>query len=397
MRISVGAKTDVGRVRSGNEDSYLVAEPMFAVADGMGGHLAGDIASQTAVRVITEAAEADRPGGPSDLVRFVKEANSAIWQKAHQDPKLQGMGTTCTLLLVSDAQAWLAHVGDSRAYLLRDGELEQLTEDHTLVQRMVLEGRIQPEEAAHHPQRSIITRALGVDEEVEVDITEVELQEGDRILLCSDGLSSMLEEPAIDSILRANPRPQEAADELIAAANDAGGEDNITVVVLDVGSGGGAAAAVAAPPEEVGDERRSLTPAESAPEEADSVYGDEDEEDAAGEPTRGRGRKFFVALIALALIAIAGIGAARYTMSNSWFVSADDRGVVTIYRGIPEEIGGMSLREEVEQGPVSIDQLPEFLRDDVAEGIRAESLEDARQTVANLQARSQDFHREDSP
>ena len=165
----MGATSDVGLVREANEDSYLVERPLYAVADGMGGHLAGDVASSIAVRVISERASSASPSDPESLAQIVTAANSAIYEKARGDSGLRGMGTTCTLALVDGGRALIAHVGDSRAYLLSDGTLEQLTEDHTLVSRMVREGRIQPDEAQHHPQRSIITRALGVDAAVEVE------------------------------------------------------------------------------------------------------------------------------------------------------------------------------------------------------------------------------------
>ncbi|MDQ4145938.1 MAG: Stp1/IreP family PP2C-type Ser/Thr phosphatase, partial [Actinomycetota bacterium] len=233
MNLSIGAQSDVGRVREGNEDSFLVDEPLFVVADGMGGHLAGDVASSTAVDVILNKSATASAEDPETLADLIRSANSAIWDKAHANPTLRGMGTTCTLVLLHENRAHIAHVGDSRAYLLRDGRLQQITEDHTLVARMVKEGRLQPEEAEHHPQRSIITRALGVDAEVEVDLDSLEVQPGDRLMLCSDGLSSMIDHDSIATALKEQAAPQDAADELIKRANDAGGEDNITVVVID--------------------------------------------------------------------------------------------------------------------------------------------------------------------
>src|SRR5688500_16966983 len=167
MKLVVAAKTEVGRVRQGNEDSYLVKEPLFAVAEGMGGHIAGDVASATAVDLIAERAEESMPRNTAELASIVRGANTAIWEKAQNDPALRGMGTTCTLALLDDREIHIAHVGDSRAYLYRGQELSQVTEDHTLVSRMVREGRLKPEEAERHPQRSIITRALGVDADVE--------------------------------------------------------------------------------------------------------------------------------------------------------------------------------------------------------------------------------------
>ncbi|MDQ4029047.1 MAG: protein phosphatase 2C domain-containing protein, partial [Actinomycetota bacterium] len=154
MRIQIGVRSDVGLAREVNEDAYLIDDPLFVVADGMGGHVAGDVASATAVAVIADEFAAADTGDPESLIAVLRRANSAIWQKSQSDPSLRGMGTTCTLLTIHDSQAHLAHVGDSRAYLLRDGELSQLTEDHTLVGRMVREGRLSQQEAEHHPQRN---------------------------------------------------------------------------------------------------------------------------------------------------------------------------------------------------------------------------------------------------
>ncbi|MDQ3981874.1 MAG: Stp1/IreP family PP2C-type Ser/Thr phosphatase, partial [Actinomycetota bacterium] len=247
MNVAVGVQTDVGRVRKGNEDSYLLEAPIYAVADGMGGHIAGDVASATAVSVIADRIAEETPEDGSALAALVSRANDAIWEKAHSDPALRGMGTTCTLLMVDGDVARIAHVGDSRAYLLRDGSFRQLTEDHTLVERMVREGRLSAEEAANHPQRSVITRALGVDSNVQVDVLEEPLAEGDRILITSDGLTSMVEPDAIARVLDAEPDPQAAADRLVAMANDAGGEDNVTVLVLHVSKDGSPAPPPPAP------------------------------------------------------------------------------------------------------------------------------------------------------
>lgn len=233
MKTLVAFKSDIGRVREGNEDSVLIHHPLFAVADGMGGHVAGDVASQTAIETITEGVAEGRGLEPDDLEELIKAANLAIWDKAQSDSTLHGMGTTCTLILVDDSRVHIGHVGDSRAYLFRSGELTQLTEDHTLVGRMVKEGRLQPEEAERHPQRNIITRTLGVDPNVQVDNEVVTIGEGDRILICSDGLTSMLDSGTITSVLTTESDPQAAVDRLVDEANAAGGEDNVTVVIVE--------------------------------------------------------------------------------------------------------------------------------------------------------------------
>src|SRR4051794_4581289 len=230
MRIVSGASTDTGQVRDGNEDSYLVDRrlELFAVADGMGGHRAGEIASATALEGLKLAVTEGSP-----VADAVGRANTAVWDKAAADTELAGMGTTLTAAIFDAGTLTIAHVGDSRAYLLRADQLERLTTDHSLVEELIRDGKLTEEQAAVHPQRSIITRALGVDSSVEVDVYSLVLEGGDRVILCSDGLTSMVRPTGIAEVLRAEPDPTAAANALVDAANAAGGEDNITVIVLD--------------------------------------------------------------------------------------------------------------------------------------------------------------------
>ncbi len=391
MKVSVGAKSDVGRVRGGNEDSYLVQAPLFVVADGMGGHTGGEVASETAVSVINDASQEAPPDDVDVLERYVKLANETIWKKAQDDPSLHGMGTTCTLLHVVGSTVRIAHVGDSRAYLLRNGELSQLTEDHTLVERMVREGRLSREEAPRHPQRSIITRALGVDAEVEVDTTSIEVQEGDRVLVCSDGLSSMLSDSTIQSLLEEGSDAQPTADRLIEAANEAGGEDNITVVVLDFGSeaqspGGGR-------PDDglpASTERQKPPP----PPAADVPPPPPPEEDA--EPLEekaggGWGRRVATVLMILALLAGIVYFGSSYALERMWFVGATETGQVAVFNGLPEDVLGIALREVAEESDVALDDLSTTYRTRVEEGVKADSREDALQKIANMAEQSEKF------
>jgi PPM family protein phosphatase len=231
MKLIPGGATDQGQVREGNEDGYVVDRrlQLFAVADGMGGHRAGEVASATAL----EAMRASVASG-TGIGDAITNANAAVHGKATGDADLQGMGTTLTAVVPDGNGVLVGHVGDSRAYLLRDGELRQLTTDHSLVEELVREGRLTEEQAAVHPQRSVITRALGVEDNVEVDVYPVPLLPGDRLLLCSDGLTTMLRPQAISSLLRRESDPTRAANLLVDAANAAGGEDNITTIVIDV-------------------------------------------------------------------------------------------------------------------------------------------------------------------
>jgi PPM family protein phosphatase len=369
MNIKVGAKSDVGRMRNDNQDSYLADDPVFAVADGVGGHLGGDVASATAVRVIQEATQSGvQPGQLRDLLRKV---NSAIWEKSQSAPHLRGMGTTCTLALLEDGSAHLAHVGDSRAYLFRAGELSQITEDHNLVGRMVTEGRLTREEAAHHPQRNIITRALGLDRDVDVDLLTQELAGGDRLVLCSDGLSSMIEERTLAQVLADERDPQIAADRLVDAANQAGGEDNITVVLVDV-LGDARPPAPAPQPTSA----RSATPMQAS-------------EGAAREP--GWGRRLAWGLLLIVLLAGGVLAARWFVLGHAWFVGANAAGVITIYKGIPEEFAGVTLKQTQQESTLKLTSLPSFLRPNVAEGIKVDSYAAARATVANLRQRAKEF------
>ena len=230
--------TDTGRRRRRNEDAYVCRPPLFAIADGMGGAQAGEVASRLAAAVLNESPHGAT--GEERVVELVQEANRRVFERANEDAATQGMGTTMTVALVDEAGGTVAigHVGDSRAYRLRDGELQQLTRDHSLVQELVESGRLSPEEADNHPQRSVITRVLGTDPDVDVDTLTVETRPGDLFLLCSDGLTDMLGADEIESVIESRAGdPAAAADALVAAANSRGGDDNITVLLFEIVEG----------------------------------------------------------------------------------------------------------------------------------------------------------------
>ena len=232
MRIAAHtAETDPGRRRRRNEDAYVVQPPLFAVADGMGGPRAGEVASQLAAAAVKEAGDGS---GAERVVAVIQAANRSIYQRSSEDEQTSGMGTTMTVALVEEDTVTIGHVGDSRAYLARGGALEQLTDDHSLVAELVRGGKLSPEEAENHPQRSVITRALGTDPDVDVDVFNVEPQTGDVFLLCSDGLTTMLGDEAILRVIQEHGDIRPAAKALVRAANSAGGEDNITVVAFEI-------------------------------------------------------------------------------------------------------------------------------------------------------------------
>ena len=220
-----------GRKRRHNEDAWVCEPPLFAVADGMGGARGGEIASRVAATALGEAVDGS---GEDRVVALIREANRKVFERASEDSDASGMGTTMTVALVEDGVVSIGHVGDSRAYLIRDGELEQLTEDHSLVAELVRSGRLSPEEAETHPQRSVITRALGTDPDVDVDSFSVEAKAGDLFFICSDGLTSMIDDQTIlEAVERHRTNLDAVAKELVDAANRSGGEDNITVVFFE--------------------------------------------------------------------------------------------------------------------------------------------------------------------
>ncbi len=236
--IGVAGVTDTGRKRRRNEDAFVVAPPLFAVADGMGGAQAGEVASKLAAASLEEADGANG-GGVERVVSLIQEANRRVYSRAVEDPAASGMGTTMTVALVEGGGVVIGHVGDSRAYLVRDGRLEQLTDDHSLVNELIKSGKLSAEEAETHPQRSVITRALGTDPDVDVDAFAIEAHDGDVFLLCSDGLTTMVADERILDVLEHHRGDLDrAARTLVSEANRGGGEDNITVVTFELASAG---------------------------------------------------------------------------------------------------------------------------------------------------------------
>jgi PPM family protein phosphatase len=230
------AVTDPGRTRRHNEDSYVIEPPLFAIADGMGGAQAGEVASRLATAALKEAGA--NGGGEQRIADLIQEANRRVYDRSSSDPNTSGMGTTITVALVEDDRVAFGHVGDSRAYLIRQAQMEQLTEDHSLVNELLKTGKLSREEAETHPQRSVITRALGTDPDVDVDTFSVRAEDGDLFLLCSDGLTDMVSEESILDVVERNRSDIDGAlRALVKAANHGGGQDNITVVAFEIADG----------------------------------------------------------------------------------------------------------------------------------------------------------------
>ena len=286
-----------GRRRRHNEDAYVVQPPLFAVADGMGGAKAGEVASALAADAVQESGN-DGESGEARVAALIEEANRRVFRRASEDREASGMGTTMTVALVEGDEVAIGHVGDSRAYLIRDGRLEQLTDDHSLVAELVRSGKLTPEEAETHPQRSVITRALGTEADVDVDTFSVRSAPGDLFLLCSDGLTSMVDDETIlDAVERNRADLEEAAKALINAANLGGGEDNITVVFFEVDGG--------AEPEEKTED--TVITADSSENEDTIDESDGQPAIAVVEPTR-RGRVLLIlGVLAVLLIIVAAV------------------------------------------------------------------------------------------
>jgi serine/threonine protein phosphatase PrpC len=351
----VASITDTGRRRRHNEDAYVSEPPLFAVDDGMGGAHAGELDSSLAAAALRDDT-LDREGGEQRVDELIQEANRRVYQRQSQDAAASGMGTTMTVALVEDGRVAIGHVGDSRAYLIRDQRLEQLTEDHSLVAELVRSGKLSPEEAEGHPQRSVITRALGTDPDVDVDTFSVETKPGDLFLLCSDGLTSMVDdEKILREIERNRPDLAAAAKSLVRAANKGGGEDNITVIFFEIADSADTHERTLTLPPVEADEEDTLSELDRVP-----VIATEDGQPAA----RPRGRRRAPLLAALTLVILVGAsGLVVWGLWRSHFVGAEQDGHVAVYQGVPWNIvGNVRLYRAVYVSPLLSSQLSESER-----------------------------------
>jgi len=370
LRIAEEAvRTDTGRQRNANEDSLFVEAPLFVVADGMGGAQAGEVASRAAAESFAQ----NLPAAPPErlLEETITGANRTIHELARKDPSLAGMGTTTTAALVDldSEEVAIGHVGDSRAYRLRGGKFEQLTRDHSLVEEMRRKGQLTDAQAEDHPQRSIITRALGPEPEVEVDLQTVPAQAGDVFLICSDGLTTMLDDAKIAHILSRATSLQSAVRALVDEANRAGGRDNITVVLFRLEGGDDAGAAGSSAREGAtligGDAEAAGLTATEVRKRAAAEAARKRREEVDTRPRRRGLRTALKVLVPLLLIAALLFGA-WYGNRQIWFLGTDDAGRVALYRGAPYELPfGIDLYSERYSSPIQTGSLPARRQDAV--------------------------------
>ncbi|MFC4111653.1 Stp1/IreP family PP2C-type Ser/Thr phosphatase [Nonomuraea zeae] len=384
IALRYAARSDVGLLREGNEDSAYASGRLLAVADGMGGHAHGEVASSVAIAAMASLEEAQQGGDLLNAIEAaVRDANRKLHEMVGRDPSLKGMGTTLTAMLWHGTQVALVHVGDSRAYLLRRGELYQITHDHTLVQQLVDDGRITPEEAATHPQRSILLRALDGSGEVDPDLTLREAQVGDRYLLCSDGLSGVVSAETLHATLTNIDDPEEVVRQLIDLANRGGGPDNITCVLADVleitdGQQVPAEAAVvgAAGMTRLHGGSQDTSPgravAVTAPQPVIADDDDFDEPVANTSRRAGRRRRVWPVLVGVLGIGIVAVGAGGYFgyqwTQDQFFVGAAGDEVV-VYQGIQQELGPFELFHVSKSTGRQLSKLSEADQESIKRGI----------------------------
>lgn len=395
LTLRFAARSDVGLVRKDNQDSGFAGPHLIAVADGMGGAAGGDIASSIAMGHLA-ALEGESLGQDEALDRLkdaIADAHADIVERAHNDPELSGLGTTVTAILRSGSSLAMAHIGDSRGYLLRDGILDQVTSDHTFVQHLVDTGRISMADAESHPKRNLVLRVLGdIDADVPVDISVREARVGDRWMLCSDGLSGVVSRTTMLATLTEVDDPGDCADALVALALSAGAPDNVTVIIGDVVDidADPSAHAKPAPNEIVGsaarDRKRPTLGSESAAGRAAKLSSpaadDGEEEDHSG---RWATIKPWLLPVTALLVVVVGLWGAYAWSQTQYYVSSDTQHVV-IYKGIPQTLGPISLHSVAEISDLSVDSLKPFEKQRIDSGLRTDSLTEARKIVESLRA-----------
>ena len=393
------ARSDVGMVRSENQDSGYAGPRLLAMADGMGGHAGGDIASSTVIGALVDL-DGEALGSSeasSALLQRISAANDELAEMAKAEPRLQGMGTTLIAILRSHNKLVLAHIGDSRAFLARDGKLTQITKDHSFVQSLVDEGRITEDEAIGHPQRSLVTRVLTGQHDDEPDVTVREARIGDRYVIASDGLTDYVASDTIAELVLAGEPPGTTADRLVELALKAGAPDNVTIVIGDVVD----LTKVDAPPTQPqivgaaatrtkgkGTRPIPVTPAAKAAALSREAAGDDDgddvtlaEEGPASGPARWLRR---LAVLLVVLIVLGGGSYAAYTWSQRQYFVGAHEGNVAIYQGVTQDVGPISLSHVESESDIRVDDLPDFYRTKVEDRVSTDTRADAEALVSQL-------------
>ena len=349
QEISFGCRTDIGQVREHNEDSLLAESSLFVVADGMGGHAAGEVASEIAIESMRK--NAPRAGDCEALAKAVKVANEEIIKAAIEGKGKEGMGTTMTAAVIDGNRLCIAQVGDSRAYLLHNGRLQQITRDHSLMADLIEQGQITPAEARVHPNRSLITRALGNDPDMYADEYEIDIEEGDRLLLCSDGLTGMLTNDIIEGFMNKINEPQECANKLVEQANIHGGLDNITVIVVDING-------------LVGKKKKRIR----------------------------KSKRNAIIIIVCAVLIIAGAIAGGIALVNNSAYLCEEEGYISIYKGMPGSFMGINLSEKVYGSDVWVKDLREGTQEHFKDGIvKVDNLDSAWRALDNYKLEAKDL------
>jgi PPM family protein phosphatase len=404
IALRYAARSDIGLGRySNNQDSGYAGPHLLVIADGMGGHAAGDVASSTAIARLVALDEESAGGGDAleRLTTALADANQDLRDRVAAEPSLHGMGTTVTALLNSGGKLALAHIGDSRGYLLRDGQLTQITHDHTFVQSLVDDGRLTEEEARSHPQRNLITRVLTGERDDTPDLSVREAKPGDTYLLCSDGLTGVVTEETLTEVLGDGSDVGTRAEQLIDLALKGGSSDNITCVVADIVDldAQTAAAPTSTAPEVVGaaaahqvvataadasspaGKAAALARSANVNANADGAADDDLSDDA---PKRKRHKGMLLLLLILVVGLVGGGGYAAYAWSQQQYFVGTDAGSIAIYRGLPQDVGPVHLSSVFERQDLTVDQLPSYWRDQVQQRITAPNLAKARAVVENL-------------
>jgi serine/threonine protein phosphatase PrpC len=392
-QIRASGATDVGVIRTENQDKFAISENTYVVADGMGGHLGGEVAASLATEAFIDSLKNKSPLSTDDLIEAVKAANKAVFQRAQEDPSVQGMGTTLTAITLIETEGetriGIVHVGDSRAYLFRNGELQQLTNDHSLVEELVRTGQLTPAEAEEHPRRNILTRALGVEPTIDADVIQVLPLKGDRYLLCSDGLVREITDDQVAAVLRRLADAKEASSELVSLARKAGGADNITVVIAEVTDSDVDPMSIAREADVTKVESPIIETISSGSSEVIPNKDRRDYDPKANTQSKPWLTPRVVLFLFVFLLVVGGVIVLLTSyVQRAYFVGLKGENIA-IYKGRPGNQFGIKPKLVVKE-PLILSDIPASRRNDVKEGKVFSTKKEAENYVNNLVAEAQE-------